>query len=117
MVDQADGREVHLGLVYPCLLGARMLGSTIFPWLLTGPSSLLTEDCLMYAFVVLGISLSVIAYDYQVPSSMFLKFAYSINLFLVSDASDEKCRKLQFWCPYFAYSMLLWGLLFLLLQD
>ncbi|CAN1269163.1 Poly(A)-specific ribonuclease PARN-like [Linum perenne] len=61
----ADGREVHLGLVYPCLLGARMLGSTIFPWLLTGPSSLRTEDCLLYAFVVLGISLSVVAYDYQ----------------------------------------------------
>ncbi|KAG4980185.1 hypothetical protein JHK82_033421 [Glycine max] len=25
-----DGREVHLGLIYPCFLGSRMLGSIVF---------------------------------------------------------------------------------------
>lgn len=57
---------MHLGLIYPCLLGARMLGSTVFPWLISGPSSFRTEDCLVYAFVVLGFDFSIIAYDYQV---------------------------------------------------
>lgn len=60
---------MHLGLVYPCLLGARMLGSTVFPWLISGPSPLRTEDCLVYSFIVLGLVLSIIAYDYQVHIS------------------------------------------------
>ncbi|XP_057960471.1 uncharacterized protein LOC131152677 isoform X2 [Malania oleifera] len=61
----ADGREVHLGLVYPCLLGARMLGSTVFPWLIHGPSPLRTEEYLVYAFIMMGFVLSIVAYDYQ----------------------------------------------------
>ncbi|KAK4262375.1 hypothetical protein QN277_027943 [Acacia crassicarpa] len=61
----ADGREVHLGLIYPCLLGSRMLGSTSFPWLTSGPLLLRTEDCLVYAYIILGIVLSIVAYDYQ----------------------------------------------------
>ncbi|CAN6541933.1 unnamed protein product [Malus baccata var. baccata] len=61
----ADGREVHLGLIYPCFLGSRMLGSTVFPWLNSGLSSLRTEDCLVYAFIMLGLVLSITAYDYQ----------------------------------------------------
>ncbi|ONI02829.1 hypothetical protein PRUPE_6G224200 [Prunus persica] len=61
----ADGREVHLGLIYPCFLGSRMLGSTIFPWLISGLSSLRTEDCLVYAFIIMGLVLSITAYDYQ----------------------------------------------------
>ncbi|KAJ4826656.1 hypothetical protein Tsubulata_001536 [Turnera subulata] len=61
----ADGREVNLGLIYPCLLGARMLGSTVFPWLLSGLLSLRTEDCLFYVFVIMGLALSLVAYDYQ----------------------------------------------------
>ncbi|XVF17558.1 hypothetical protein REPUB_Repub10bG0133700 [Reevesia pubescens] len=60
----ADGREVYLGLIYPCLLGARMLGSTVFPWLIN--ASVRTEDCLVYAFIIQGLLLSIIAYDYQV---------------------------------------------------
>ncbi|CAI0405613.1 unnamed protein product [Linum tenue] len=83
----ADGREAHLGLVYPCLLGARMLGSTIFPWLLTGPSSLRTEDCLIYAYILLGISFSVIAYDYQeiaVLVSLFCLFHAVLGLIIPS---------------------------------
>ncbi|CAI0406302.1 unnamed protein product [Linum tenue] len=83
----ADGREAHLGLVYPCLLGARMLGSTIFPWLLTGPSSLRTEDCLIYAYILLGISFSVIAYDYQeiaVLVSLFCLFHAVVGLIIPS---------------------------------
>lgn len=43
-----------------------MLGSTVFPWLISGLSSLRTEDCLVYAFIVLGLVMSITAYDYQV---------------------------------------------------
>ncbi|XP_044504040.1 molybdate-anion transporter-like isoform X2 [Mangifera indica] len=83
----ADGREVHLGLIYPCLLGARMLGSTVFPWLISGPSSIRTEDCLLYAFVVLGFVLSIIAYDYQeigVLVTLFCLFHACVGLILPS---------------------------------
>lgn len=61
----ADGREVQLGLIYPCFLGSRMLGSTVFPCLTSGPSSLRTEDCLVYAYIILALLLSIVAYDYQ----------------------------------------------------
>ncbi|KAL1316181.1 hypothetical protein HN51_068405 [Arachis hypogaea] len=61
----ADGREVQLGLIYPSFLASRMIGSTIFPCLTSGPSSLRTEDCLVYAYVVLALLLSFVAYDYQ----------------------------------------------------
>lgn len=60
---------MHLGLIYPCFLGSRMLGSTIFPWLISGLSSLRTEDCLVYAFIIMGLVLSITAYDYQVKMS------------------------------------------------
>ncbi|XP_050205038.1 uncharacterized protein LOC126655083 [Mercurialis annua] len=83
----ADGREVNLGLIYPCLLGARMLGSTVFPWLLTGPSSLRTEDCLVYVFLVLGFALSIVAYDYQeigVLVSLFCLFHAGVGLIIPS---------------------------------
>ncbi|KAL2348332.1 hypothetical protein Fmac_002332 [Flemingia macrophylla] len=61
----ADGREVQLGLIYPCFMGSRMLGSTAFPCLTSGPSSLRTEDCLVYAYIILALLLSIVAYDYQ----------------------------------------------------
>ena len=61
---------MHLGLIFPCLLGARMLGSTALPWLTSGPSSIRTEDYLVYAFIIMGLVLSVVAYDYQVFSLM-----------------------------------------------
>ncbi|KAI4315042.1 hypothetical protein L6164_027890 [Bauhinia variegata] len=62
---KADGREVHLGLMYTCFLGARILGSTVFPWLTSGPLSLRTEDCVVYAYILMGLVLSIAAYDYQ----------------------------------------------------
>ncbi|KAG8642687.1 molybdate-anion transporter [Manihot esculenta] len=83
----ADGREVSLGLILPCLLGSRMLGSTVFPWLFTGPSSLRTEDCLVYAFIVLGFTLSIVAYDYQeigVLVSLFCLFHAGVGLIIPS---------------------------------
>lgn len=61
----ADGREVQLGLIYPCLMGARMLGSTAVPWLYNGTISLRIEECLLYVLPVMGLILSVVAYDYQ----------------------------------------------------
>ncbi|KAK1363745.1 molybdate-anion transporter-like [Heracleum sosnowskyi] len=83
----ADGREVHLGLIYPCLLGAGMLGSTFFPWFVSGLLSLRTEDCLLYAFSVAGIVLSVVAYDYQeigVLVTLFCLFHACVGLILPS---------------------------------
>lgn len=62
---------MNLGLIFPCLMGSRMLGSTLFPWLIGGLSSFRTEDCLVYAFIVLGLVVSIIAYDYQVKLSYF----------------------------------------------
>ena len=102
---------MHLGLIYPCLLGARMLGSTVFPWLISGPSSLRTEDCLVYSSIVLGLVLSIVAYDYQVHVLYLWKYEiYFSVLDLVLDVgrlhcSFLICRKLEFWSHYFAYSM------------
>ncbi|XP_054809374.1 uncharacterized protein LOC129311246 isoform X2 [Prosopis cineraria] len=83
----ADGREVHLGLIYPCFLGSRMLGSTIFPWLTSGPLPIRTEDCLVYAYIILGLVLSIIAYDYQeigVLVTLFILFHACVGLILPS---------------------------------
>ncbi|OMO56524.1 hypothetical protein CCACVL1_26485 [Corchorus capsularis] len=81
----ADGRGVYLGLIYPCFLGARMSGSTVFPWLIN--VSLRTEDCLVYAFTIQGLLLSIIAYDYQeigVLVTQFSLFHVCIGLILPS---------------------------------
>ncbi|KAJ6288753.1 hypothetical protein OIU76_024686 [Salix suchowensis] len=83
----ADGREVHLGLIYPCLMGSRMLGSTVCPWLFGGSSSLRIEDCLVYAFTVMGLALSIVAYDYQeigVLVSLFCLFHAGVGLIIPS---------------------------------
>lgn len=83
----ADGRELHLGLIYPCLLGARMLGSTIFPWLISGSLSFRTEDCILYAFIISGFVLSVVAYDYQeigVLVALFVLFQACVGVILPS---------------------------------
>ncbi|XAR57732.1 hypothetical protein NMG60_11025981 [Bertholletia excelsa] len=83
----ADGREVQLGLIYPCLLGARMLGSTAFPWFFSGPLFLRTEDCLEYVFIVMGLILSIVAYDYQeigVLVALFCLFHACVGLILPS---------------------------------
>ncbi|KAL2494501.1 Major facilitator superfamily protein [Forsythia ovata] len=61
----ADGRNVSLGLIYPCFMGARMLGSTGFPWLFNGPLSIRMEECLVYLLIVMGLVFSIVAYDYQ----------------------------------------------------
>ncbi|XP_023518488.1 molybdate-anion transporter-like isoform X2 [Cucurbita pepo subsp. pepo] len=71
----ADGREVHLGLVYPCLLGSRILGSSLFPWLMGRTSSFRTEDCLLYGFVVSGLVMSIVAFDYQELGVLVMLFS------------------------------------------
>lgn len=63
---QADGREVQLSMIFPCLLGARMLGSTAVPWFFNGPLSAPLEDILIAVFCMAGLAISVVAYDYQV---------------------------------------------------
>lgn len=83
----ADGRGVHLGLIYPCLLGARMLGSTGFPWLFGGPLSLRTEECLVHVFILSASILSIVAYDYQeigVLVALFCLFQSCVGLILPS---------------------------------
>ncbi|KAL3525620.1 hypothetical protein ACH5RR_013992 [Cinchona calisaya] len=83
----ADGREVQLGLIYPCLMGARMLGSTAFPWFFSGTISIRTEECLLYVFPVMGLILSVVAYDYQdigVLLVLFFLFHACVGLALPS---------------------------------
>ncbi|KAF8410176.1 hypothetical protein HHK36_002698 [Tetracentron sinense] len=83
----ADGREVHLGMIYPCLLGARMLGSTAVPWFLSGASPVRTEDCLLYAFVIMGLILSIVAYDYQeigILMTLFCLFHACVGVILPS---------------------------------
>lgn len=63
----ADGRELQLSNIYPCFLGSRMLGSTVFPWFSGATSPLHNEDYghLIAAFFVAALVLSIIAYDYQ----------------------------------------------------
>uniref|UniRef100_A0A2P2JDA9 Molybdate-anion transporter isoform X2 n=1 Tax=Rhizophora mucronata TaxID=61149 RepID=A0A2P2JDA9_RHIMU len=64
-----------------------MLGSTVFPWLFSGPSSPRIEDGLAYAFITLGIVLSVAAYDYQeigLLVSLFCLFHAGIGLIIPS---------------------------------
>ncbi|XP_031116360.1 molybdate-anion transporter [Ipomoea triloba] len=69
----ADGREILLGLLYPCFLGARMLGSTAFPWF-NGPLSLRTEEYLVYIFILMGSVLSIVAFDYQEIEALLILF-------------------------------------------
>ncbi|MCL7032772.1 hypothetical protein MKW94_016078, partial [Papaver nudicaule] len=84
----ADGREVNLGLIYPCLLGAKMLGSTAVPWFFSGgPSPVRTEDCLIAAFIIAGLTLSIVAFDYQeigVLVTLFCLFHSCVGLILPS---------------------------------
>ncbi|XP_015063837.1 uncharacterized protein LOC107009083 isoform X1 [Solanum pennellii] len=70
----ADGRGVLLGLVYPCVLGAKMLGSTAFSWFSSGPLSLRTEECLVYACIIMGFVTSVVAFDYQDVEILLMLF-------------------------------------------
>lgn len=83
----ADGREVSLGLIYPCLFGSKMLGSTGFPWFFHGPLVLRIEEYLMYAFTTMGLALSVVAYDYQeihVLVTLFCLFQICLGMVLPS---------------------------------
>ncbi|KAH6796586.1 Major facilitator superfamily protein [Perilla frutescens var. hirtella] len=83
----ADGREVASGLIYPCFLGSKMLGSTGFPWFFHGPSVLWIEGYLMCAFTTMGLALSVVAYDYQeieVLVTLFCLFQTCLGIVLPS---------------------------------
>ncbi|KAL0450200.1 UNVERIFIED_CONTAM: hypothetical protein Slati_1576400 [Sesamum latifolium] len=83
----ADGREVSLGLIYPCFLGSKMLGSTGFPWLFHGPLAIRIEEYLMYAFIIMGSAITVVAYDYQeigVLMTLFCLFHACVGVALPS---------------------------------
>ncbi|KAK8944115.1 hypothetical protein KSP39_PZI008531 [Platanthera zijinensis] len=85
----ADGRELQLSNIYPCFLGSRMLGSTVFPWFSGTTSPLHNEEYshLIAAFFVAGAVLSIIAYDYQdigVLVVLFCIFHACVGLILPS---------------------------------
>ncbi|CAI9111310.1 OLC1v1011506C1 [Oldenlandia corymbosa var. corymbosa] len=69
-----DGREVNLGLLFPCWMGAKMLGSTLFPWMFSGRTSIRIEECLVYVLSSMGLILSVVAYDYQDVKILLILF-------------------------------------------
>ncbi|KAG0460647.1 hypothetical protein HPP92_020944 [Vanilla planifolia] len=88
----ADGREVQFSRIFPCFLGSRMLGSTFFPWIFSTASPLHKDGdaYLTAAFVVAGMVLSIIAFDYQdigVLVVLFCTFHACIGLILPSLAS------------------------------
>lgn len=60
-----------------------MLGSTAFPWFLNGPLPLRTEECLIYFFCVMGVVLSIVAYDYQVLFSRYYSRAQCLRDILI----------------------------------
>lgn len=61
----ADGRELHSGIIYPCLMASEMLGSIIAAMLLCGPWNVRPEDFLRWVILCAMLSLMVPAYDYQ----------------------------------------------------
>jgi hypothetical protein len=72
VIFQADGREVHTGLVYACLMASMMLGSTIAASFLCGPFYVIPEIYLPHVLFVAGVSLILPAYDYQVLSFILM---------------------------------------------
>lgn len=61
----ADGRGLHSGMLFPCLMASEMLGSVISAMLLGGPWNVRPEDFLRWVFLCAAFSLVVPAYDYQ----------------------------------------------------
>lgn len=80
---QADGREVHSGLVYTRLIASMILGTTIAAYLLHGPYYLRPESFLSYVLLVGGLSLFLPAWDHQVH-----------NLYTISTFSNCRCLML-----------------------
>lgn len=78
-----------------------MLGSAIFPWFINGPLPLRTEDCLVYAFTIAGIVLSIVAYDYQVL--ILLKITFSSLGVLVIESLGVLVIELQVLCRKLEY--------------
>lgn len=79
----ADGREVNIGMIYPCLMGSTMLGSLAVSWLLCGPYFTRPEAYLTTAFVTASFSLAVPAYDYQeigVLVALFCLFSACVGI-------------------------------------
>ncbi|KAI5075081.1 hypothetical protein GOP47_0009157 [Adiantum capillus-veneris] len=61
----ADGRGLHSGLLFPCLMACEMLGSAVSAMILCGPWNVRAEDVLRWIYPCAAISLTVPAYDYQ----------------------------------------------------
>ncbi|KAG9446610.1 hypothetical protein H6P81_012738 [Aristolochia fimbriata] len=86
----ADGRQIRLSMIYPCLLGAQMLGSTSCPWFLSGPLLTTVEDLLAAAFSTASLALFVVAHDYQ--EIKFLVAVFCIFLSCVGLISPSLAR-------------------------
>lgn len=74
-LNQADGREVHSGLIYTRLIASMILGTTIAAYLLHGPYYLRPESVLSYVLLVGGLSLFLPAWDHQVHN-LYTIFTY-----------------------------------------
>ncbi|KAH7292802.1 hypothetical protein KP509_29G086400 [Ceratopteris richardii] len=61
----ADGRGLHSGLLFPCLMASEMLGSAISAMVLYGPWTLRPEDFLRWVYACAAFSMMIPAYDYQ----------------------------------------------------
>ncbi|KAF0900822.1 hypothetical protein E2562_035319 [Oryza meyeriana var. granulata] len=83
----ADGRDAQLSLIYPCFLASRMFGSATFPWFYGATAPFRNEDSLTIAYITAGISLSIVAYDYQeigTLMTLFCIFQACVGLILPS---------------------------------
>lgn len=72
---------MNLSMIYPCFIGSRMLGSTVFPWYFSEVKSFGNEDCLTTALGVAGLALFIVAYDYQVRKEE--KLHYLVFFYLI----------------------------------
>ncbi|KAJ3692666.1 hypothetical protein LUZ60_011761 [Juncus effusus] len=70
----ADGRDVNLSKIFPLFIGSRMIGSTLFPYFNATSSFYYNENSLTCAFISAGLSLSIVAYDYQEIGTLVFLF-------------------------------------------
>ncbi|MCO5576300.1 hypothetical protein L7F22_030109 [Adiantum nelumboides] len=61
----ADGRGLHSGLLFPCLMASEILGSAVSAMVLCGTWNVRAEEFLRWTYPCAAFSLMVPAYDYQ----------------------------------------------------